>query len=187
MLPTQEYCLFGLNHWSTCMQKAEWASWAQLVGSIVAMYVAFMIGHRQSVAAAKLEASRRAADRNDRLGAFVVVLRAIELTVVGLRSAIEHPGEGPQDARFALMDSAVALESFKASDLSDMPSIGALMRLPRMLGELSELWGALLAETGMGIVGPLPSSAFVAQRITLALALLQTAQARCADRLSKLD
>lgn len=35
-----EYCLFFVNHWTTCMQKTEWASWVQAIGAILAILAA---------------------------------------------------------------------------------------------------------------------------------------------------
>jgi len=36
-MPTPEYCLLWINHWSTCMQKAEWSGWAQAIVSTIAV------------------------------------------------------------------------------------------------------------------------------------------------------
>ncbi len=38
-----DYCLFWINWWPLCMPKAEWASWVQAVGSIVAICAAIGI------------------------------------------------------------------------------------------------------------------------------------------------
>jgi hypothetical protein len=38
-----EYCLFGLDHWSLCMQKTEWSGWAQAFGSLLALAIAIWI------------------------------------------------------------------------------------------------------------------------------------------------
>lgn len=35
--PPLELCFFAIDHWSTCMTKAEWAAWAQVVGATVAI------------------------------------------------------------------------------------------------------------------------------------------------------
>lgn len=35
-----QYCLLAIDHWSTCMTKAEWASWTQALGSIAAILAA---------------------------------------------------------------------------------------------------------------------------------------------------
>ncbi len=32
-----EYCLLWIDHWSTCLTKGEWASWAQAVFSVLAI------------------------------------------------------------------------------------------------------------------------------------------------------
>ncbi len=38
-----EFCLFGLQHWSSCMTKAEWSGWAQAVGATVAVLIAIAV------------------------------------------------------------------------------------------------------------------------------------------------
>ncbi|SCK49248.1 hypothetical protein VAR608DRAFT_4900 [Variovorax sp. HW608] len=63
MTPTPpEYCLFWINHWSTCMQKGEWSGWAQAFGTFVAMGVAIGAAYLQAHFASLLEA-RRGAER----------------------------------------------------------------------------------------------------------------------------
>ena len=42
-MSTPDYCLFFVNSWSMCMQKSEWASWVQAVGSIFAILAAIGI------------------------------------------------------------------------------------------------------------------------------------------------
>ncbi|WP_457332982.1 hypothetical protein [Rhizobacter sp. P5_C2] len=32
-----EYCLLWIQHWSTCMTKAEWSGWFQTIGAVVAI------------------------------------------------------------------------------------------------------------------------------------------------------
>lgn len=34
-----QFCFFWIDHWSTCMTKAEWASWAQGIGTIGALFL----------------------------------------------------------------------------------------------------------------------------------------------------
>jgi hypothetical protein len=41
--PAQEYCLFGCNHWSMCMTKAEWSGWMQAIFSVVAIFSAALL------------------------------------------------------------------------------------------------------------------------------------------------
>jgi hypothetical protein len=35
--PPMELCLLTIDHWSTCMSKAEWSGWIQAVGSVGAL------------------------------------------------------------------------------------------------------------------------------------------------------
>ncbi len=32
-----QFCLMAIDHWSTCMTKAEWSGWMQAIGSVVAI------------------------------------------------------------------------------------------------------------------------------------------------------
>lgn len=48
---TPEFCLLGIDWWPICMQKGEWASWAQAVFSVLAIAAAIWIGHRTDVKA----------------------------------------------------------------------------------------------------------------------------------------
>lgn len=41
--PPQEYCLFWIDHWSTCMTKGEWSGWAQFTGAIAALALAIFL------------------------------------------------------------------------------------------------------------------------------------------------
>lgn len=45
--PAQEYCLFFLNQWPTCMTKSEWSGWAQAVFSVLAIIAAILIARAQ--------------------------------------------------------------------------------------------------------------------------------------------
>lgn len=42
-----DYCFFWIDHWSTCMQKSEWASWVQAFGAIAAIIGAAWIAGDQ--------------------------------------------------------------------------------------------------------------------------------------------
>lgn len=42
-----EFCLFSVDHWSMCMQKSEWSSWVQAIGSIAAIMGAAWIAGDQ--------------------------------------------------------------------------------------------------------------------------------------------
>jgi hypothetical protein len=42
-----EYCLLWIDHWTTCLQKSEWASWIQALGAIAAIIGAVWVSHRQ--------------------------------------------------------------------------------------------------------------------------------------------
>lgn len=38
-----EYCLAGIQHWSMCLDKSQWASWVQAVGSVAAVFAAIAL------------------------------------------------------------------------------------------------------------------------------------------------
>lgn len=38
--PSPEYCLLWIDHWSSCMTKAEWSGWVQAYGSVAAIVFA---------------------------------------------------------------------------------------------------------------------------------------------------
>jgi len=40
-IKAEEFCLLWIPHWSTCMTKAEWASWTQVMVSAVAIFAAW--------------------------------------------------------------------------------------------------------------------------------------------------
>lgn len=61
--PAQEYCFLWIDHWSTCMTKAEWSGWMQAVFSVAAILAAalltrWQITHQQETAQ-RLAALRR--------------------------------------------------------------------------------------------------------------------------------
>lgn len=68
------YCLFFIQHWSTCMSKSEWASWAQATFSVLAILGAFWIARHQI---AKQQRFQRMAER----AAAEVVAAAVDIPV----------------------------------------------------------------------------------------------------------
>lgn len=63
---TEEFCLLWIPHWSTCMTKAEWASWAQVFVSLVAIYAALRAvyaAHKLSMKAMDIEHRRSQATK----------------------------------------------------------------------------------------------------------------------------
>lgn len=54
-----EYCILSIDHWSTCMTKAEWSGWMQFSGSILALIVAIFVPWFQSRNAAKKQAQEQ--------------------------------------------------------------------------------------------------------------------------------
>lgn len=56
----QQYCLLWIDWWPLCMDKSQWASWAQVVGAVGAILGAFWVANRQT------KEQRRLADESAR-------------------------------------------------------------------------------------------------------------------------
>ena len=41
--PPPEFCFLWIDHWSTCMTKAEWSGWMQAGGSVIGIAVAIAV------------------------------------------------------------------------------------------------------------------------------------------------
>lgn len=41
--PAPEYCLLWIDHWSTCMTRAEWSGWMQAIGAALALGIAIWL------------------------------------------------------------------------------------------------------------------------------------------------
>ncbi len=54
-----EYCLFGFQHWSTCMTKAAWSSWVQAGVSMLAIGAALLAVVIQHALSARAERHAR--------------------------------------------------------------------------------------------------------------------------------
>jgi hypothetical protein len=52
-----EYCLFWIDHWATCMPRAEWSAWVQALGALLALGVTVGIAWQQSAARRQAQAS----------------------------------------------------------------------------------------------------------------------------------
>lgn len=59
----QEYCFLGFQWWGTCMQKSEWASWIQAIGSIMAIAAAAWVVQRTHTLEKRREARKILSDR----------------------------------------------------------------------------------------------------------------------------
>jgi hypothetical protein len=95
---TAEYCLLWMDHWSTCMTKGEWSSWAQAIGALLAICVAIALpiwldhrarlkqreGHLEMIAADVLMAGHVAAVylKAD------IIAPAYRLPLLGARAAL---------------------------------------------------------------------------------------------------
>lgn len=59
-MPT-EYCFLAVDHWSTCMSKAEWSGWMQAIFSVAAICAAIGIAWWQRRSEHRHEAERQLA------------------------------------------------------------------------------------------------------------------------------
>ena len=79
--PFQEYCFLWIDHWSTCMSKAEWSGWMQAIGAVLALFIAIWIsGHQRRV-------DKRNAVLQARITAKGVVL-CVQAMAYGLQSGV---------------------------------------------------------------------------------------------------
>lgn len=74
-LQPPDYCLLFVDSWATCMQKSEWASWAQAFFSVLGIVTAVWVVHRQHSLERKRGAQDQAA-RDERL--LLVAMHCIE-------------------------------------------------------------------------------------------------------------
>jgi hypothetical protein len=42
-----QFCLLAIDHWSTCLTKAEWSGWMQAIGSTLALAIALAVPYWQ--------------------------------------------------------------------------------------------------------------------------------------------
>ncbi len=83
--PPPEYCLLWINHWSTCMQKSEWANVASAIGTVLAAVIALWFGLkalRQSAKDARTRAGLCAASITQRLSHTASVVSQCVATAV---------------------------------------------------------------------------------------------------------
>lgn len=91
--PGPEFCLFGFQHWSTCMTKAEWSGWVQALGSIAAILAtAFGVWWQMDRQLSASENLRREEDKrksNGTLKRSLFLLRKLRDVSVGILSLHE--------------------------------------------------------------------------------------------------
>lgn len=119
-VPPPEFCLLAIQHWSTCMTKAEWGSWAQATGTTAAVVVAAMVVRWQL----------RHSDRRDVDALLGRTLHAMSLVseTQELQARLGDVAEGSIDelARYRSARDQLVLNklktSFAALDLKDFVS-----------------------------------------------------------------
>jgi hypothetical protein len=121
-----EYCLFWINWWATCLTKSEWSSWVQALGTILALVVAGLL--------AWWEVHRRRIEEGVRVGdalmARVAILDVLltQLTVF-LRTLREH-GDAAAPSRYGAYRGLVnILEEARKIELREMPTHASVLAL----------------------------------------------------------
>lgn len=87
-----QLCLAGVDHWASCMTKAEWSGWVQAVGSVGALLGIWYTVRKQRQLA--LEAERRA--KLASVGAAVNNARSAVASVCAVLEQLNAPGR-PDD------------------------------------------------------------------------------------------
>lgn len=62
-----EYCFLWINWWATCLTKAEWAGWAQALGTIAAVGVAVWLSSREHARSREEQERRSKEERRQTL------------------------------------------------------------------------------------------------------------------------
>jgi hypothetical protein len=146
-----EYCLFGFDYWSTCMQKGEWSGWVQAIGSIVAIFIAIFVSRRQFKDAMRVQRFVLR-DASTRKAKTVLAVCSNALAVVnGLTRGYE--GGGPiaasgEDLRY-LSDCADTLQSIPLFEVPGERIVIYLAVLPRHLHKLAGTWADARLESKM--------------------------------------
>ncbi|WP_186121450.1 hypothetical protein [Burkholderia gladioli] len=124
-----ELVVVAQNLWD--LSRSDWASWVQAIGSIAAIFGAYLVGERQSNAAlASVRESHRLAEDSKRESRFAV-LQAAYNRASDIRSAVQR-GEPPLnvvDAYHAsILDGLIlAMNNIPASELGAGVSVDAFI------------------------------------------------------------
>lgn len=114
-----EFCLLGIQHWSTCMTKSEWSGWMQAVFSVVAIlassYVAWRL-FRAEVREKRNEDLRVEADKLQDL------LHLAEATRKALQSCVSQSSNKMLPTGATLQDLRDAADQFIGIPPSAIPS-----------------------------------------------------------------
>ncbi len=113
-----EYCLLGVQHWSTCMTKAEWSGWMQAIFSVVAILAAFVI---------PLVLDRRAQARA-RLGHLEAVATDVRITERQARVYVRPDTPKMPAYRMPLYGTRIALPALLAEGRLSGAQAGALVQ-----------------------------------------------------------
>lgn len=146
--PAQEYCLFKVDHWATCMTKAEWSGWVQAAGSVIAILAsAFLL--RYQMMQERLRIKRAAVVRTRSFVAFLSAyielylelanysaldmrrLSSVTREQVGMASGI--PGEVLNLRWIAALEGARAIAvqlSVLFDEVGQNSRMGSLLRTP---------------------------------------------------------
>lgn len=104
-----EYCFLWIHWWATCMTKAEWATWMQAIGSVLALGIAVWI----PIALRTQDMRQR---KSAALTAAEIVIAGIRVTLeptVGLLSAIQSQLNQEIGGNFSEAHVTTSLEIFQ--------------------------------------------------------------------------
>lgn len=134
-----DFCFLAIHHWSTCMQKSEWANWVQAVGSVVAILAAGILVFVQDRMNRRTARIALQQDRHRRL--------AVVLHLIGTGQGVCVRAQLNAESRFDEWDSVVlpmvneAIASIDAVPLMDFPDATSIVQVSAVRHELVELQG----------------------------------------------
>ena len=95
-MPVQEYCFLWIDWWPMCMTKAEWSGWMQAIGSVLAIFGAFIIANLQR----KLLLEKDINDKILRSGVYRPIFNKVEEYTLNLKKSLANH----QGAEWLLLD-----------------------------------------------------------------------------------
>lgn len=136
-----DYCLLWIDWWPICMNKSEWASWAQATFTVLAIYFAVRTAGHQGRHASRLESERRRVARVVRIKTLHALFVNIQGVLELLRSSLAR---GPNAAKWEdlalLTDTADQLKALPLFEIeSEMLALSVLL-LPRQFAVLHSSW-----------------------------------------------
>ncbi|MEQ6471545.1 hypothetical protein [Comamonas sp. wu1-DMT] len=137
--PSQVYCLFAIEHWSTCMTKAEWAGWMQAIFSVLAIAAAACIAAFQASRASKDVAAREAKEALAKRAAIKATLRRVRVAVDNAERVLKVNDGSEQTAWQHVEQVRVILRSISPFEVPDADLVFLVHRTDRDLDYVFEM------------------------------------------------